>query len=196
FADHHPICHFGWSFSKTMCGHKVTISSLPVARVVESGGKTMSIWNDPGRWAALCSCEACPICSRGEPLDIVATLDSSWVTMQEAAPVRGYVCLVSRIHAVELHDLPEAAAIGFMQDAQRVSKALCEATAAVKLNYEIHGNSLPHLHMHFFPRYRGDRFEGKPIDPKSVLGPVYAEGEFQRIRDAFRFSLDLTTKEI
>jgi hypothetical protein len=31
-----------------------------------------------------------------------------------------------------------------------VSKALAAATGAVKLNYEIHGNSLPHLHMHFF----------------------------------------------
>ena len=105
--------------------------------------------------------------------------------MQELAPVRGYVCLVSRTHAVELHDLPSGLAAGFMRDAQRVSKSLGAATGAVKLNYEIHGNSLPHLHMHFFPRYRGDLFEGKPIDPKSVSGPVYAGGEFQKIRDAF-----------
>ena len=105
--------------------------------------------------------------------------------MQELAPVPGYVCLVSRKHAVELHDLPEEVAAAFMRDAQRVSKAVCEATGAVKLNYEIHGNSLPHLHMHFFPRHRGDEFEGKPIDPKSVVAPVYAEGEFRRIREAF-----------
>jgi diadenosine tetraphosphate (Ap4A) HIT family hydrolase len=72
-----------------------------------------------------------------------------------------------------------------MRDAQRVSKSLIAATGAVKMNYEIHGNSLPHLHMHFFPRYRGDRFEGKAIDPKSVLGPVYANGEFQEIRGSF-----------
>jgi len=118
-------------------------------------------------------------------MDVIAALETSWVTMQELAPVRGYVCLVSRTHAVELHDLPSELAAGFMRDAQRVSKSLSAATEAVKLNYEIHGNSLPHLHMHFFPRYRGDRFEGKPIDPKSVLGPVYAGGEFQKIRDAF-----------
>jgi diadenosine tetraphosphate (Ap4A) HIT family hydrolase len=118
-------------------------------------------------------------------MDIVAKLEASWATMQGAAPIAGYVCLVSEIHAVELHDLPEAKALAFMRDARRVSKALAKATGAVKLNYEIHGNSLPHLHMHFFPRYRGDQFEGQPINPRLVTKPVYAAGEFQRIRDAF-----------
>jgi diadenosine tetraphosphate (Ap4A) HIT family hydrolase len=149
----------------------------------------VSTWSDRERWAALCSGEACPICRRQQPLDVIAELETSWVTMQELAPVRGYVCLVSRLHAIELHDLSEEAAAGFMRDAQKVSRALGAATGAVKLNYEIHGNSLPHLHMHFFPRYRGDRFEGKPIDPRAVLEPVYAEGEFQTIRDAFLLSL-------
>lgn len=154
----------------------------------------MSTWNDHERWKALSSGEACPICCRQEPLDVIGALETSWVTMQELAPVRGYVCLVSRIHAVELHDLPPQVAAAFMRDAQRVSKSLSAATGAVKLNYEIHGNSLPHLHMHFFPRYRGDRFEGKPIDPKSVSAPVYADGEFQRIRDAFLLGLGFPPK--
>jgi diadenosine tetraphosphate (Ap4A) HIT family hydrolase len=105
--------------------------------------------------------------------------------MQEAAPVRGYVCLVSRVHAVELHDLSEAAACAFMRDARRVSMAVASVTGAVKINYEIHGNSIPHLHMHFFPRYRADQFEGQPINPRLAVRPVYAPGEFERSRDAF-----------
>jgi diadenosine tetraphosphate (Ap4A) HIT family hydrolase len=109
--------------------------------------------------------------------------------MQEAAPVRGYACLVLRTHAVELHDLPEAAASAFMRDARRVARAVVAATGAVKLNYEIHGNSLPHLHMHFFPRYRGDCFEGQPVNPRLVVQPVYAAGEFQKILDAFLLGL-------
>jgi len=32
------------------------------------------------------------------------------------------------------------------------------------VNYEIHGNSIPHLHAHVYPRFRGDRFVGGPID--------------------------------
>ena len=144
----------------------------------------MSLWNDPGRWSALCSGVECPICKRKTPLEVIAELDSAWLTMQEAAPVVGYVCLVSRVHAVELHDLPEESALGFMRDARRVSAAVAAVTNAVKMNYEIHGNSLPHLHMHFFPRYRGDQFEGQPINPRMVVQPVYSKGEFLRIRDA------------
>jgi diadenosine tetraphosphate (Ap4A) HIT family hydrolase len=105
--------------------------------------------------------------------------------MHEAAPVRGYVCLVSRTHAVDLHDLPAAEAAAFMRDAQLTSRVLGLVTGAVKLNYEIHGNSLPHLHMHFFPRYRGDRFEGQPINPKLTIEPVYGAGEFELIRAGF-----------
>jgi len=51
----------------------------------------------------------------------------------------------------------------------------------VKINYEIHGNSIPHLHMHFFPRYRGDQFEGGSINPKLTVQPVYSAGEFDTI---------------
>lgn len=149
----------------------------------------MSAWNDTDRWAALCSGAACPICQRGEPLDIIAELETSRVTAQEAAPVRGYVCLVSRIHAVELHDLGAAAAAAFMRDAQLTSKVLSSVTGAIKLNYEIHGNSLPHLHMHFFPRYCRDQFEGRAIDPQRVVQPVYGPGEFEQTRRAFLIRL-------
>lgn len=150
----------------------------------------MALWNDAARWAGLCSGATCPICICREPLDVVAKLEASWVTMQEGAPVRGYVCLVSEMHAVELHDLTEAAASAFMRDARRVSKALSPATGAVKLNYEVHGNSLPHLHMHFFPRYRGDQFEDQPINPRVAKKPAYAAGEFQHVRDAFMAALN------
>lgn len=149
----------------------------------------MNSWNDADHWSALCSGKACPICRRGEPLDIITKLEFSWVTMGESAPVRGYVCLISQTHAVELHDLQEADASAFMRDARRVSKAIAAVTGAVKMNYEIHGNSIPHLHMHFFPRYRGDQFEGQPINPRLALQPVYAPEEFKRIRDAFMTAL-------
>ena len=69
-----------------------------------------------------------------------------------------------------------------MRDIRRLSAAVQEITGAVKLNYEVHGNSIPHLHMHFFPRYPGDRFEGGPINPKAVRKPVYAPGEIIALR--------------
>ena len=153
----------------------------------------MSLWDDHERWSALCSGASCPICRRREPLDVVAKLTASWVTMPEAGPIAGYICLVSQTHAVDLHDLPQAAASAFMRDARRVSTTVASVTGAVKMNYEIHGNSIPHLHMHFFPRHRGDQFEGQPINPRLVVQPVYAPGEFERPRDAFVIALGLHT---
>jgi diadenosine tetraphosphate (Ap4A) HIT family hydrolase len=141
----------------------------------------MSAWRDAERWAALREPAGCPICRDG-PFDVVAELESSWVTMGERSPMRGYACLVHRRHAVELHDLTESEGAAFMRDAQRLSRAVSAATGAVKLNYEIHGNTIPHLHLHVFPRYAGDRFEGKPIDPRAVTDAVYQAGELESMR--------------
>jgi len=138
----------------------------------------MSKWGDPDHWAKLCRGEACVICRRGEPLDVVADLEVSWLTVHEDAPLRGYCCLVFRRHAVELHNLSADEAGAYMRDIQRVSRAVQALTGAVKMNYEIHGNSLPHLHLHFYPRQVGDPFETGPIDWNLVSGPVYADGEF------------------
>lgn len=143
----------------------------------------MSRWNDADAWQGLVDGSACPICRRGVPLDVVAELPATWLTLfEERVAMVGYACLVSRVHAVELHDLDEAQAAAFMRDARRVSRALSAVTGAVKLNYEIHGNTLPHFHMHFFPRYPGDPFEGRAIEPGRILGPVYAPGQFAELR--------------
>lgn len=143
----------------------------------------MSKWNSPAEWQRLCDGSACPICVRGQPLNIIASLGASWLTMSDNAPMVGYACLVSRVHAVDLHDLGEDQSVYFMRDAHRVSAALSSVTGAVKLNYEIHGNTLPHLHMHFFPRYAGDPFEGRAIEPYRINQPVYAHGQFVELRD-------------
>jgi hypothetical protein len=37
--------------------------------------------------------------------------------------------------------------------------------------------------MHFFPRYAGDPFEGRAIEPARVTKPVYAAGQFSDLRN-------------
>jgi phosphoribosylglycinamide formyltransferase-1 len=132
--------------------------------------------------------EACIICRRGAPNNILLELAASWVTVNEDAPMRGYACLVLRRHAVELHDLTEDEGRVFMQDIRRLS-VLQRITGAVKLNYEVHGNTIPHLHMHFYPRYPSDPFEGGRLDPKVARRPVYAPGEFEIVRARLREAL-------
>jgi diadenosine tetraphosphate (Ap4A) HIT family hydrolase len=138
----------------------------------------MSRWNS-AEWTALCSGAACPICRQSRPDGIVLELASSYLTSSAEAPMRGYCCVVLKRHAVELHALSDEEAVAFTRDIQRASRVIQELTEAVKLNYEIHGNTIPHLHMHIFPRYRGDPFEGRPIDPGLIKTSPYKAGEFE-----------------
>jgi diadenosine tetraphosphate (Ap4A) HIT family hydrolase len=49
-----------------------------------------------------------------------------------------------------------------------VAAAVDELVQPSKMNYEIHGNTIPHLHLHLFPRFAGDPFEGRPIDGRNT----------------------------
>jgi diadenosine tetraphosphate (Ap4A) HIT family hydrolase len=138
----------------------------------------MSKWADPEEWERLRRAESCPVCLRGEPADAVAKMEASYLIAAEDGPMKGYCFLLLGKHAVELHELSDEEAAAFMRDIRRASKAVDETTGAVKLNYEIHGNTIPHLHRHIFPRYAGDPFENQPINPRLIRTPVYAPGEF------------------
>ncbi len=110
--------------------------------------------------------ESCPICRRGTPLDVLASFPSTWITGGEEAPLPGYACVVSKHHVVEPFELPEPDALAFWREAMLAARVLSELFNPVKLNYEIHGNTIPHLHLHLFPRFEGDPFVGGPIDPR------------------------------
>ena len=108
----------------------------------------MSSWRDPERWARWLRGVDCPIC-RGVAHDTaVAELEVSRLMMSEDAPMRGYAWLAVRRHVVELHELTDEEGAAFMRDVRHVARAIAATTAAVKLNYEIHGNTVPHLHLH------------------------------------------------
>lgn len=86
----------------------------------------MAKWHDAERWAALTSGERCVICGNpgGRPRGIIAELRAAYVTAEETSPMRGYLCLVLKRHAVELHDLSTAEGSNLMADMQAVSSAL------------------------------------------------------------------------
>jgi diadenosine tetraphosphate (Ap4A) HIT family hydrolase len=148
-------------------------------------GRTESAWDDPTRWAALKTPGSCPICTRGAPLDVVADLDATWVTAGIEAPLPGHACVVSKRHVVEPFELPPRELHAFWEDAMFVARALCDLFEPTKMNYEIHGNTIPHLHMHLFPRFRGDPYEGGPIDARRGSF-TRTPDELDRLREALR----------
>jgi diadenosine tetraphosphate (Ap4A) HIT family hydrolase len=109
---------------------------------------------------------------------VVASLDTCFVTIDESVPVAGYCCMILKEHHVELHELSNEQSSAFIQDVKRVAAAVQATTGAIKLNYEIHGNVIPHVHMHVVPRYPGDEIErtGKPF--AQLEGPAYGAGDF------------------
>jgi len=106
----------------------------------------------------------CPICRRGEPLDVLLDIGAAWVTAATDAPLPGYVCVVARQHVVEPFELDLDAGHAFWDGLMAVARALRAATDARRINYEIHGNTLPPLPAPLYPRFAGDPFEGRPIE--------------------------------
>ncbi len=66
----------------------------------------------------------------------------------------------------------------------RAAAAVASVVQPVKVNYEIHGNTIPHLHLHVFPRFRGDPFERSPIDPHAVTPTRRSPEEIEALRRA------------
>lgn len=144
------------------------------------------------RWARP---ETCPVClaePAGDCQTTIAELEWAWVDCSPFAQGRlfGKCTVLSKAHCEHFFDLPPLATAGFIGDVQRVARALHGVTGAVKINYEIHGNSVPHLHAHLFPRYLDDDFPGAPIDYRlTEPSPYESEAEYAWFIDRLREEL-------
>ena len=108
------------------------------------------------------------------------------MTAGRDAPPPGSVCLIAKSHVREPFELTGTVRRAFWDAVDRVAAALAARLEPkpVKLNYEIHGNTIPHLHLHFFPRTAGDRFEGRPIDGRESVRR--SDEELEAVRHALR----------
>jgi diadenosine tetraphosphate (Ap4A) HIT family hydrolase len=110
---------------------------------------------------------------------LIKELEHSWVECYEEAQGRlfGKCHVLSKKHSEHFYDMSIEDMSNFMSDVQRAAKALHTVTGAVKINYEIHGNSMPHLHVHLFPRYLDDSFPSGPIDYRITEPSPYEDSE-------------------
>lgn len=147
-------------------------------------------WTDADVWRKLLEGTDCPLCSRGSRPGVAAELTSCFVTVDESVGVRGYCCLVLRQHRVELHELSIAEGAALMRDIQHAARAVQRITGCVKVNYEIHGNVIPHVHVHIVPRYPGDAIEVTGLPFNRVASAVWAPGELPQYAAALRAALE------
>lgn len=139
--------------------------------------------------------EICLCCNNAPAPDFlvdIAELKYSFATAERIAQGKlfGKCHVLIKNHYVNFEDIPHEDMVGFMSEVQQVGKALHKVTGAIKINYEIHSNSVPHIHCHLFPRYLDDDFPSSPIDYRiSEPSPYESEKEFMWFVERMREEL-------
>lgn len=124
----------------------------------------------------------CPVCADGRP---EATSDGVRFFAGEVADAylrrsdiqRGLSVVVWRgRHVAEPTELTTDEAARYWRELLEVGRAIEAAFRPVKMNYDLLGNSLPHLHTHVVPRYADDPRPGWPFPfPEEEPAPMPEE---------------------
>ena len=101
----------------------------------------------------------------------------------------GYTLVIARRHATELYHLPDAESTAYFQDMLRVARAIDRAFSPRKMNYELLGNTVAHLHWHLFPRYADDPNPARPTWENAHAPKLLAEPEYARTIAAIKAHL-------
>src|SRR5947208_6294623 len=105
---------------------------------------------------------ACPFCDKLQRLGELPADELVWRFPHSVALLgswqfyHGYCILVARRHATELSQLDATERLAYFEEMCRLAQAIEECFRPHKLNYELLGNQVPHLHWHLFPRYADD----------------------------------------
>ena len=111
----------------------------------------------------------CLICERIELIRenknpyFVSELRTGYVVIGDYQFFRGYSLLLCKEHKHELNELGPVFRKEFLWEMSEVAAAVYRAFHPKKLNYELLGNTDPHLHWHLFPRYENDPEPEKPV---------------------------------
>lgn len=101
---------------------------------------------------------ACTICSGQWPPDDhrIADCGTSIAYLFEDQFFPGWTVLVLKRHATETFQLSADERSRLIEEVSAVAEALMETFHPVKINYELLGNQLPHIHWHVIPRLTND----------------------------------------
>jgi len=107
--------------------------------------------------------------------------------LQRADIQRGYTVIIWRgRHVAEPTELSDGEAAAYWLEVLRVGRALEQHFEPVKLNYDVLGNSLPHLHTHVVPRFAEDPRPGWPFPFPENEPPPVEESRFHVDIEALR----------
>jgi diadenosine tetraphosphate (Ap4A) HIT family hydrolase len=140
------------------------------------------------RWEAMVRGEDCPLCADiaskefvNEHGYTVAELGRSRLRLAANQWVPGYSVLISTLHVCEPYELEDVDRMVFFDDMMRAGRALEQVFTPIKLNFQLLGNAVPHLHCHITPRYYGDPAPHRPLDPNLIHRHVSSGEAIERI---------------
>jgi diadenosine tetraphosphate (Ap4A) HIT family hydrolase len=150
-------------------------------------------WMPREKWDALVLGEGCPLCSLvkapGADNDnnhFIADLAMNRLMLVKNQYVKGYCLLVCLKHVREPYELPQDEQEQYFDDMMVAGMALEKVFGADKMNFQILGNAVPHLHTHIVPRYYGDAAPNHPIDTNAsqvILKPQEYRVRVETIRE-------------
>lgn len=134
---------------------------------------------------------SCPMCSRwDDDNDLrIAELAHSYVVLNRDQFFPGYTLLFTKSHVTELFHLEPEMRTELMEEVSRVAQALYNVFRPTKINYELLGNMVPHMHWHLVPR-----FANEPLWPR----PIWAEPHDEALLspEAYRQRIALLRKAL
>jgi diadenosine tetraphosphate (Ap4A) HIT family hydrolase len=93
----------------------------------------------------------------------IIELPHSYVILNRDQFFPGYTLLFTKQHVTELFHLEQGMRGELMEEVNRVAKALYDVFRPAKINYELLGNMVPHMHWHLVPRFASDPLWPRPI---------------------------------
>lgn len=107
----------------------------------------------------------CTMCTKwdDEPELRIAELSHCRVLLNRDQFFPGYTFVFTREHVTELFHLEREVRQGVMEEVTAVAAALSRLFRPTKMNYELIGNMVPHMHWHLVPRFGTDPLWPRPI---------------------------------
>ena len=87
---------------------------------------------------------------------LIMELETGYAMLGWHQRFKGYTVFICKQHASELHELEKSFKIKYLEEMSLVAEAVFNACRPEKMNYELLGNGISHLHWHLYPRVEGD----------------------------------------
>jgi diadenosine tetraphosphate (Ap4A) HIT family hydrolase len=108
----------------------------------------------------------CPFCKKLQQPpaeEIVWHFPNSLALLGPWQYYQGYCILIARRHATELSQLNDQERHNYLEEMCILARAIADCFQPHKLNYELLGNQVPHLHWHLLPRFLTDPDHLRPV---------------------------------